>query len=142
MERKLTAVQLILTGSSLVQTAKAIGISETAIHKWLKDERFQGLLKDGWERLAQEIFGSVFREAKKILDDPEAEPKVKAMVVNEGLRQWGNLERVRMQRIKAPRQQITVGFEAADGRRVAVQVGGETRALPVGEDDSGTDTDD
>jgi len=142
LDVKLKAVQLILSGNTLSGTARRLGIGLSTVKRWLKDERFQELMREGRDRLCEQIFGLKAHFQVELLQDPKADPKLKTMIVNELERTWCKLKTVEMQRIKAPRQQITVGFEAADGRRVAVQVGGEARALPAGDDDSGTDTDD
>ena len=142
LDVKLEAVQLILSGNTLSGTARKLGMALSTVKRWLKDERFQELMREGRDRLCEQIFGLKAHFQVELLQDPKADPKVKAMVVNELERTWCKLKTVEMQRIKAPRQHITVGFEAADGRRVAVQVGGQARALPAGDDDSGTDTDD
>ena len=142
LDVKLEAVQLILSGNTLTATARRLGIGLSTVKRWLKDERFQELMREGRDRLCEQIFGLKAHFQVELLQDPKADPKLKTMIVNELERTWCKLKTVEMQRIKAPRQQITVGFEAADGRRVAVQVGGQARALPAGDDDSGTDTDD
>jgi len=142
LDVKLEAVQLILSGNTLSGTARRLGIGLSTVKRWLKDERFQELMREGRDRLCEQIFGLKAHFQVELLQDPKADPKLKTMIVNELERTWCKLKTVEMQRIKAPRQQITVGFEAVDGRRVAVRVGGQARALPAGGDDSGTDTDD
>jgi len=168
-EKHLRAVGMILAGETEKEIARAVGVNRNTIGAWIRREDFQQALRDARDRVQTELFSLKADVQRKILKGGQAQVKcgccgrmsgakcekcggdllvpnwtVQALIANELQRTLTTVERVMVQKGKAPRANFDVIIGTGPGQvtRVAIETRTEeVSALPPAENNGdGTDT--
>jgi predicted DNA-binding protein (UPF0251 family) len=162
-ERHLEAVRLVLSGESEVAVAKAVGVNRNTISAWIRREDFQQALREGRDRIQTELFSLKADVQRKIMKGGQQTVKcpccgrmtgaeckkcggdllvpnwtVQALIANELERTNATVQRVMVQKGKAPRGKFDVIIGTGPGQvtRVAIETRTEQpEALPPARED-------
>lgn len=118
MPRQLIAVSGMLAGKSDREIGLEIGVSVLTLKRWRKRDDFQAALREAYNLVKADLFEFKTRKQREILENPEVDPKVKAMILNELERSETTLEKVRLQKIRPERKMFRTVFRDEIGREV------------------------